>query len=328
MDAMVLVSAEGGYAGTTITLICARARVSRSTFYGCFESLEHCFLAIIDDGYRQARSLIAGAFEGTTCWQAGIRKALLSLLAFFDDEPLLARVWLIETLAAGGWALERRRQHVTGLTEMIVNRWPLPDGPIASPGAASAVMESMLGLTQQHLLGRRREPLVRLLPRLTGLVTALYLDAHAAAVEVERSEAVVSELLAQRPASANGASDVEIPATLIDPRAHRARACLLYVCEHPGVSNREVARAIGVPRDDQMSTMLSRLAGMAVLHKHSGHPGGPNAWAVTPYGSQVAATLRARLHDQRYDPKRQLISTDRVYRSNGLYLSGLPHDDN
>jgi hypothetical protein len=51
--------------------------------------------------------------DGT--WQDGVRSALVSLLAFLDCEPLLARVWLIESLAAGAWALERRERDLAAL---------------------------------------------------------------------------------------------------------------------------------------------------------------------------------------------------------------------
>ncbi len=72
--------------------------------------------------------LMSQAFADQDDWREGIRGALESLLMFFDEQPLLARVWLVESLAAGSWALERRERHVRALTRMIVTRWPLPPG--------------------------------------------------------------------------------------------------------------------------------------------------------------------------------------------------------
>ena len=99
--AMVLVVGERGFANTTVTTVCSQARVSRSTFYEHFACLRECFLTVIDEGYLGARLLICQAFEGQCCWRDGVRAALSALLGSFDEDPLLARVWFVETLAEG-----------------------------------------------------------------------------------------------------------------------------------------------------------------------------------------------------------------------------------
>ncbi len=302
IDALVLVVYDHGYARATVTQVCARANLGRAAFYEEFESLQACFLAMMDEGYRHAHGLIEEAFAVEDSWQDGVRAALASLLGFFDREPLLARVWLVETLAAGAWALECRERHVARLTSAIVERWVTVEEPQPSPLAATGVMESVLGLLRAQLLGESGEPLIALLGPLMGLITVIYLGAQMVPAEIERCEALTREILASSVPYKEwvGSEKVEVPAPIRDPRAHRARACLCYLAEHPGASNRQVARAIGIVRDDQISTTLARLMRMDLLVKHRGRSGGPNAWSLSLMGEQVVRTLQCSQERRAY----------------------------
>jgi hypothetical protein len=100
-------------------------------------------------------------------------------------------------------------------------------------------------------------------------------------------------MLAERrscaPASVRGLT--QVPASLRDPRAHRARKCLLYLAEHPGASNRRIATAIGITRHDQISTLLSRLARGGLVVNQGRRPGLANAWSLSIDGQRVARAL-------------------------------------
>lgn len=294
---MVAVICERGYAQTTVTEVCGRARISRATFYQEFANLRECFLAVIDAGYGRAEALIAEAFEQESEWRDGLRAALASVLAEMDAGPALARACLIEALAAGGWALEHRELRSAALTGAIVARWPVPPGAHSVRLAAPGVMESMLGLIRAHLLSGPDEPTVTLLGQLMGLIVNVYQDARAAAAEIERCEVVVHELLVARQARAKSIEDellhesVPIPVALRDPRAHRLRGFLLYLFDNPGASNREVGRAVGVARDDQISTTLTRLGRQGLLVKHREKPGSANSWRLSSEGEKVARVL-------------------------------------
>ncbi len=291
---MVLTVGERGFARTTVSGVCARARVSRGTFYEAFDGLQDCFLAVIDEGHWRAHALMFVAFEGEECWREGVRAALASLLALFDEEPLLARVWFVETLAAGSWALEHRGRRVAALTAMIVERWPMPEDARVNPLAAAGVMESVLGIIHTRLLTGSKEPLVGLLGPLMGLITVVYAGGGAAAVEIERGEAHALAILSARQPRPDSEStgDIDVPSALRDPRAHRARECLHYLAENPGVSNRDVARAVGIARQEQISKLLARLNTLGVLTKRAALPGASNAWLLTPYGMRVSHALR------------------------------------
>ncbi|HWG30242.1 MAG TPA: TetR family transcriptional regulator [Steroidobacteraceae bacterium] len=294
IDAMIRTVGERGFAGTTVAGVCERAKVSRATFYKAFDGLEDCFLAVIDEGHRWAQELLSRAFAGDVPWQDALRSGLCSLLALVDDEPLLARVWFVETLAAGAWALEHRSRHIAALTTTITERFPLPEGAVSNPLAPAAVMESILGIVHSRLVTGSDEPFIELLGPLMALISAPYLGADAALVEIARGEVHAEAVITardERLAPTGEHEPVTVPSNLRDPRAFRVRQCLRHLAAHPGASNREVARAIGITRQEQVSRVLARLQGLGLLVKRAAPPGGANAWSLTPRGMQVTRAL-------------------------------------
>ena len=311
MSAMVAVVAELGYSRTTVEALCADARISRPTFYKTFDSLQACFLAVMDEGYVTVRGTIAQAFEGEERWLDELRGALASLLVLFDSETALARVLFVEVLAAGAWALERRERHLRALRAMMLGRWSVPAASV-SPLAAAGVMDAVLGLIHGHILAERSEPLVGRLGPLVGLVVAPYLSERAAKREIERADALARSLLTKGcpPSQRFDAALDDLPGLLRDPRAHRARACLLYLVANPGASNRQIARAMGVAGSAQISTMLARLHGLKLLCKQSAKPGGVNAWTLTDTGARAANTLVACKRTVHVHPERPFNLSD------------------
>jgi hypothetical protein len=229
-----------------------------------------------------------------------VRSALAGLLVYFDSEPILARVWLIEALAAGSWALEHRERHVSALRALVIEQW-VPLERVASPSPDSppvvGVMAAVIGSIHAHLITRKPEPLIVLLGPLMGLVCAPYLNAHATAREVARGEELTRALLSEPypPAQWPGLSgeSVDVPDALRDPRSHRARLCLLYLAEHPGASNRQVGGGVGISSHAQISTLLTRLCGMGLLVKVPGGPGRANSWSLSEHGTRVAHAIEA-----------------------------------
>jgi AcrR family transcriptional regulator/DNA-binding MarR family transcriptional regulator len=307
VDAMTDVVAEHGFAGVTVRLVTERAGVSSRTFYEHFENLEDCFSAVLDLGLAQGSDLIADAFADEDRWEDGVRAALAAALAFLDSEPLLARVWLVESMAAGSNALDRRERIVAQLTSMIVDRWsdsaPKPPDPLAVAGA----MASVLGLIHSHLVTSRPTAMIELLGPLMGLVTAPYLGRRDAARESERGEQLARALLAGDPARSTQLAGARplgvhmskevalrgVPRAMTPgvPTAHRARECLLLLAARPGSSNRDIAEAIGVRHQSQISKLLASLAEKNLAAKRSEGAGKRNAWRLTAYGEQIVRSI-------------------------------------
>lgn len=293
MDALVWVVSEDGFDGASVSAVCKRARVSHRTFHSAYPSLEGAFVAVLDDGFRRTISIVAAALRRSDDWREGIREALLDLLLFLQAEPRLARVWLIDSAAAGAWALRRRERNVDALAEAIVAK-VAPSHPVDRHRLASvSVVASVIRVIQSHLLEERTEPLVTLLGPLMGLVASSYLEAHDVAAEAELAAEVAARHLANQPERQpiSGLSTDDLPAILLDPRAHRARSIVCYLSRHPSASNRTIADAVGIPSHTQISTLLSRLTELGLVSKLTRGAGYSNAWWLTEYGRDVAGLL-------------------------------------
>jgi AcrR family transcriptional regulator len=93
--------AEKGYRAVTITDITKQARVSRRVFYENFEGKEECFLAAFEVVVRHIRALALEATAEVEDWPTRAIAAAAAVLAFFAEEPELARLCLVESQAAG-----------------------------------------------------------------------------------------------------------------------------------------------------------------------------------------------------------------------------------
>jgi len=110
LEAMAESVAEKGYAATTVADVVGRAGVSRKTFYEHFEDKEDCFLGAYDACVDVLMTQVIDAREGIEDWVEAMRASLRAYLEVFAAEPTLARTFMVEVLAAGPRALERRAE--------------------------------------------------------------------------------------------------------------------------------------------------------------------------------------------------------------------------
>ena len=110
---------EHGYAGTTVAHITQRAKVSRRTFYELFEDREACLAALIEDVLTLLEDELAQAGLEGLPWRERVRGGLTAILGFFDREPALARVCVVQALRGGPRVLERREEIMAQLAGVI-----------------------------------------------------------------------------------------------------------------------------------------------------------------------------------------------------------------
>lgn len=70
--------------------------------------------------------------------------------------------------------------------------------------------------------------------------------------------------------------------------------------DHPGTSNRQVAAALGIRNESQVSRPLSRMRELGWASDDSSSHGSANAWRVTTLGKselQHARHASGRIHD-------------------------------
>ena len=108
LEAMAIAVAEKGYGATAVADVIARAGVSRKTFYEHFANKEACFLAAYDTGVELLLAEIEDAVAAASDWMQAVVDGIDAYLRGLADNPAFARTFLIEILAAGPEAIERR----------------------------------------------------------------------------------------------------------------------------------------------------------------------------------------------------------------------------
>lgn len=288
---------ELGYEGLTVTEIVKRTRISRRTFYEVFAGREQCFLAAFDAALARVSAPTIAAYESERAWTERIRAALSALLAVFDERPALARLLVVETLAAGSSATRRRAEVVRALVGAVdAGRGQVPPrrasatAPLAAEGAVGAV----LAVLHDRILSTGGRPLSALLGPLMSIIVLLYLGPAAAQRELRRARP-----RAQR--SRRGQSHANLLNGLDMRITYRTLRVLAAVGELPGASNRVVAERAGIADQGQTSKLLARLQRLGLIE--NGEPGRRNGgrfrgeanrWALTARGAQVVEAVQAR----------------------------------
>jgi AcrR family transcriptional regulator len=299
LSAMVEVASESGYLGAAVAPVVARAGVSRRTFYELFDGREDCFLAAFDWGVEQARQVTVEAYESRRSWLDRVRHALAALLAFLDAEPELAHVCVVDALGAGGLVLGRRAQVLEELVGALETTAPQARGrPTLT---AEGVVGGAFSVLHRRMLEQRsggddgaHTPLIQLHGQLMALIAFPYLGPRAAAAELTRKAPSVRQPEAARATGGQPAGGRLLER--LDMRlTYRTVRCLLFIGEHPGASNREVAQGADIPDEGQTSKLLTRLTRLGLVANTRPHgPGYPNYWTLTPQGEQVLSAVQGR----------------------------------
>jgi AcrR family transcriptional regulator len=294
---------EWGYDGASVARITAHARVSRRTFYELFENREDCLLAVLDGVVEQIAAEIAAAKLEGSSWRERVRGGLWVILCFFDREPALARLCIVESQRAGEKVLDARQAVLERLAK-IVDEGRRESSRSSDGGALTAqgLVGGVSSILHARLARSRHEPLKGLLGELMGMIVLPYLGSSTARREQARpAPAPVSLKAAPTTTPAAVGALAALPMRL----TYRTARVLEDVAEHPGSSNRQVADRAGISDQGQISKLLSRLQRLGLL-ENAGN-GGPakgeaNEWRLTPTGRQVAGSIRTHTGTGAHSP--------------------------
>ena len=313
LGAMAEVTSERGVGSVTVAHIVGRSGVSRRTFYELFTDREDCLLAALDQAIARASKAVLPAYEsetrprsrtlerggqagplartsrreGQASWRECMRAALGALLEFFDEEPAMARLCVVESLGAGPRALERRTAIVQRLIAAVDEgrREAKSDAKQAPPLTGEGVVGAVLAVIHARLVAANRKPLSPLRPALMSMIVAPYLGQAAAEKELHKPAPQLKTKSRPRRDPLEG----------IDMRlTYRTVRVLIAIAATPQASNRGVAAAAGIADQGQISKLLTRLQNLGLIHNGGeGQPkGAPNAWALTPKGAEVERAIR------------------------------------
>lgn len=297
---------ELGYAHATVANITARARVSRRTFYDLFSSRDDCLVAVLEDAARRIGWEMGRAELDGLAWRERVRGGLWTILSFFDREPALARVCVVQALRGSQGVLERREEILGELAAALdEGRGEGTRGAACPPLTAEGLVGAAFAIVYARLLRGDREPLTGLHRELMGMIVLPYLGPAAARRE-GRGTGTFSSGRSDA-AGMNGPGGVAelpvVPVTLtVDPLAglpmrltYRTARVLEAIADRPGVSNRRAGELAGIVDQGQISKLLARLERLGLAQNTgAGHSKGePNAWTLTCTGVQVAQSIRA-----------------------------------
>jgi AcrR family transcriptional regulator len=98
-----------GWEQTTMTAVCARAKLTERYFYEHFASRDELLLAVVDRVADEARTVVAAALAGAPKQPAVAAHAMISaFVTWITGDPRKGRAALVESAAADGL---RRRRH-------------------------------------------------------------------------------------------------------------------------------------------------------------------------------------------------------------------------
>ncbi len=289
LSAAVEVVGERGYSRSTVSEIVARARVSRKTFYDIFTSWEDCFLGAFDSALLRAQLLAREAFVREQGWRDGIRAALIRLLLLFEEEPVQARILIAEPFAVGGLVLQRRAEVLRDLAGVLEQG---RTGSTQAPSllTAEALIGGLVSIVHGRIMDGNTNELMDLSGELMSMIVLPYHGAAAARRELSRPRPAISRRARPRaiPVPKDPLADLQMRLT------YRTVQVLGAVGELPGASNREIADAVGMTDQGQISKLLARLGHLGLIENcgEGQSKGAANSWHLTARGAHLERSTR------------------------------------
>jgi AcrR family transcriptional regulator len=174
MDALAELTSEQGYEATKISDIVKRAGVARKTLYDNFEGKEEVFLAAFDSACDEVVSRVEEGSAGEDAeWQEQIEGGLAAFLGYVAEQPILARMCMVEALSATPATTKRYEDAM----ETFVKRTQqtLPKDAHLPDTLAETLVGGVAWIVYQQIRRGEAEQAEDLLPELTEFITAPYL---------------------------------------------------------------------------------------------------------------------------------------------------------
>lgn len=273
-----------GPGSLTVDRICARAGMSRRTFYDIFANVDDALACAVEDAHEQLWRETDRQLQTTTAadWPMAMSAVVVALLAAVERDPAIGWLCVGELATALPRAEAARRQSMSRLATLIhggydgarceVDEWARAQ---AVMGATGALWE----LVRQRLADRdSQHPISELAGPAIFLVLVPYLG---------RTQAM--RLAAHPPILALSGPASYAPAQSVGRLTELTQQSLLFLRDRPMASNSEIAEGIGVKHASQMSRHLRRLATERLVV--SMRDGRCNRWSLTEHGAQTVAAF-------------------------------------
>jgi len=183
--ATIALIGSGGYAATSVEMICERARTRRSHFDRCFAGKEDCFLSIHDEVGAEFCDRVTGAYSGALSWHDRVWAAGWAAMRFFQEDPIRARFLVVEVNGTGPGAQSRRDLILQRLADIVDGgRGELEKPDSVSRCTAEIVAGAIYGTVLAKIEAGWVERGEDFLPELVYMAVMPYLGSRAAEDEL------------------------------------------------------------------------------------------------------------------------------------------------
>ncbi|MCU0762868.1 MAG: TetR/AcrR family transcriptional regulator [Hydrogenophaga sp.] len=121
LQAMAAVTAEKGFADTTIADLVREAGVSKRTFYEHFDSKEACFLALYQAASDAALRALTASLLPDRPWQPQMEHGLRTYFAHLAAAPSLVRTLFVVIIQLGPEGMRVRRGVMNQLADFLLS---------------------------------------------------------------------------------------------------------------------------------------------------------------------------------------------------------------
>jgi len=176
-----------GYGAMTVQDICDGAGVSRRTFYELFHNKHEAFLAAYEEVAGRLLATFKAAFKANPTFETRMIAGLQVFLEVLAATPTFARMCIVEVMAAGPDAVERRSAWMSEFARLFDdNARALLGSAAPSPLVSETVVGGILEAVYRRLAAGETAELPGLLADLVEWTLRLYLGEKVAAAHRAR----------------------------------------------------------------------------------------------------------------------------------------------
>ncbi|MET0600804.1 MAG: hypothetical protein ABW167_02340 [Baekduia sp.] len=280
--AMGELAAELGCAAVGVHHVCQRAGVSRRTFYDLYVDRDGCLVDTHEEAFgRLVGHVEAAVVQAGAEWEDRAVAATQALLGAWDADRVLAHLCLVSSISAGVETRALRHAAIARLAGVLAEA---PEVAVLD----DLTLTSALGGVWEMALRRLSEGPDVSIEDLGGAAIYLLLSPfvgrrQAAARASGRGSCATAYVTRWTPTVVGDGEERGLLVTELTGQTLR------YLNGHPGAANIDIARAVDVRHESQMSRHLGRLEKAGMVERR--REGRANAWTLTACGEEAARSL-------------------------------------
>jgi len=202
LRAVADVASVAGYSAMSVEDIIATAGVSRRTFYDHFKSKDDAFLAEYDVISGGLIERVTAVYDPSLSLAERAENCLNSVMDYFCEDPAFADMCIVEVLAAGPAAIERRDNSLRALAKIIDEAAKeLPKRTLPPAITSQAIVGGIYEVMYSRILRGELEQLPGLVPDMVYALLLPFVGREDAAEAQKKAKRRTAKRPAPEPAA-------------------------------------------------------------------------------------------------------------------------------